>query len=111
MAAAMLLHSGNQSTERFYALLDILYTEQRSWARAHDFIGALRAIAARTGVSGTEFDALLSDRSLSQRIIAERDEGAETYGVDATPTLLVNGGRYSGNHSIAQLDSIFAQIV
>lgn len=110
MAAAMLLHSGNASSDRFYALLDILYKEQREWAAEQDHVGALRRIAARTGVNGDDFDAILSDRVLADRIIAERDEGAQTYGVNATPTLLVNGGRYGGNRSIAQLEQIFARI-
>lgn len=110
MAAAMLLHSGNASVDRFHALLDILYTEQRQWAGAQDYIGALRAIAGRTGVAGAEFDAILADEKLGKRIIAERDEGSQVYGVTATPTLLVNGGRYSGNHSITQLESIFDQL-
>jgi len=110
MAAAMLLHSGNRSVDRFYGLLDILYTEQREWAGSRDYIGALRAIAGRTGVSGEEFDAILADETLGERIIAERDEGSQVYGVNATPTLLVNGWRHSGNHSIAQLDPIFEQV-
>ncbi|MGK8236768.1 thioredoxin domain-containing protein [Roseovarius sp. MS2] len=109
MAAAMLLHSGNGSVDRFYGLLDILYTEQREWASG-DYISSLRAIAGRTGVAGAEFEAILADEKLGERIIAERDEGSQVYGVTATPTLLVNGGRYSGNHSIAQLEPIFEQL-
>ncbi|MFU8866258.1 MAG: thioredoxin domain-containing protein, partial [Rhodobacterales bacterium] len=110
MAAAMLLHSGNGSSERFYALLDILYTEQSSWAGEQDYVSALRQIAARTGVNGDAFNAILSDRALAERIVAERDEGTESYGVSATPTLLINGGRYGGNRDIAQLDMIFDRV-
>lgn len=107
MAAAMLLHSGNDSPERFYGLLDILYTEQSEWAASQDYLSALRHIAIRTGLNAEQFDFLLSDRILADRIISERDEGAEKYGVNATPTLLINGGRYSGNRNISQLNTIF----
>lgn len=106
MAAAMLLHCGNTTQARFFALLDILYSEQGEWTRAGDPIDALRGIAARTGLNAEEFAACLADQALSRRIQAERDEGAETFGVNATPTLLVNGARYSGNLTTAQLDTI-----
>lgn len=110
MAGAMLLHCGNGSRDRFYAILDILYSEQADWATTGDPIDALRSIAARTGVNGEEFDACMSDRALADQIIAERDEGSEIFGVRATPTLLVNGGRYSGNLSIAQLETVLDQV-
>jgi|GEM_PF-1096872 len=110
MAAAMLLHCGNGSGDRFFALLDILYTEQRDWAGAGDPIDALRRIAARTGVNADEFAACLSDQALSDRILAERAEGAEAFGVRATPTLLINGARYSGNIATAQVETIIDRI-
>lgn len=110
MAGAMLLHCGNGSQDRFYAMLDILYAEQADWAAAPDPIEALRRIAARTGVNGDEFNACMSDQALADRILAERSEGSDIYGVRATPTLLVNGGRYSGNLSIAQLETVLDQV-
>ena len=110
MAGAMLLHCGNGSQDRFYAILDILYSEQSEWATAADHMDALRRIAARTGVNAEEFNACMSDQALADRILAERSEGAETYGVRSTPTLLVNGARYSGNLSIAQLDTVLDQV-
>ena len=110
MAGAMLLHCGNGSQDRFYAILDILYAKQADWAAAPDPIDALRRIAARTGVNADEFNACMSDQALADRILAERSEGSDIYGVRATPTLLVNGGRYSGNLSIAQLDTVLDQV-
>ncbi len=110
MAGAMLLHCGNGSQDRFYAILDILYAEQADWAAAPDPLDALRRIAARTGVNADEFNACMSDQALADRILAERSEGSDIYGVRATPTLLVNGGRYSGNLSIAQLDTVLDQV-
>jgi len=110
MAGAMLLHCGDSNQDRFFALLDILYSEQADWGTASDPIDALRSIAARTGINGDTFNACLSDRALADRIIAERDEGSETYGVRATPTLLVNGGRYSGNLNVAQLETVLDQV-
>lgn len=110
MAGAMLLHCGNGSQDRFFAILDILYAEQADWAAAPDPLDALRRIAARTGVNADEFNACMSDQALADRILAERSEGSDIYGVRATPTLLVNGGRYSGNLSIAQLDTVLDQV-
>lgn len=111
MAGAMLLHSGEASADRFYALIDILYSEQGQWARSEDYMEALVSIGARTGVNRDDFNALMGNKALSDRILAERKEGADVYGVNSTPTLLINGKRYSGNHSVSQLEEIFEHIV
>lgn len=110
MAGAMLLHCGNGSRDRFFALLDILYDEQADWGGSAEPIAALRRIAARTGVNGADFDACLSDQALADWILEERSEGAETYGVQATPTLLINGARYSGSLSIAQIETVIRNV-
>lgn len=110
LVAAMLLHCGNGSHERYFALLDILYTEQRDWAGANDPVDALRRIAARTGLNAEEFATCLTNQPLADRILAERAEGAETFGVRATPTLLINGARYSGNLGFADVETIIDRI-
>ncbi len=110
MAGSMLLYCGNGGQARFFALLDILYTEQGAWTRAEDPVDALRRIAARTGINRDAFNACMSDRALADRIIAERDEGAQTYGVRATPTLLINGARYSGNLNVAQIETVLEEV-
>jgi protein-disulfide isomerase len=110
LAGAMLLHCGNGSQEWFFALLDMLYSEQSDWATAADPIDALRRLAARTGLNAEEFNACLSDQALADRILEERAEGVETFGVRSTPTLLVNGARFSGSLSMAQLDTIMERV-
>lgn len=110
MAAAVLLHCGDSDSDRFYALLDVLYAEQDDWVRASDPIDALSRIAARTGRNRDEYAACRADRPLAERILAERTEGAEIFGVQATPTLLINGARYSGNLGFAQVGTIIDRI-
>ena len=61
-------------------------------------------------MNGAEFDACLSDQALADRILDERTEGAETYGVQATPTLLINGARFSGSLSIAQVETVIRNV-
>ena len=110
MAAAVLLHCGDSDRDRFYALLDILYAEQSNWAGSSDPIDALSGIAASTGLNSDRFAACRADRPLAERILAERTEGAEVFGVQATPTLLINGARYSGNLGVSQMERIIDQI-
>lgn len=106
LAAAILLHCRNDNSERFFGLVDILYREQAKWARAHDPITALTRIAAASGLDTEEYRHCLNDSAMIERVMSDRNEGSEVFGVRATPTLLINDQRYSGNLGIAQVNAI-----
>jgi protein-disulfide isomerase len=104
LAAAVLVRCGGSA--RAFAFLNLLYGRQGHWARAADPMAALEQIAGLGGVGAGEFAACRDDQALLDRILRQRKEAADVYGVRATPTLLINGARYSGNLSLAQLDAI-----
>ncbi|MDZ5698810.1 DsbA family protein [Chelativorans sp. M5D2P16] len=90
---------------KYFAMVDVLFKQQRSWAAAQDARGALLNIAKLAGFSQESFEACLTDQQLLDDVRAVRARGAD-FGVEATPTFFINGKKYSGAMSIEQMSAI-----
>lgn len=77
--------------ERFFAVIDLLYRQQREWARADDPIAALRQIAGLAGLGPSAFDACLADAARTDVLLDRMLFATEAQGVQGTPTVFVNG--------------------
>jgi protein-disulfide isomerase len=92
---------------RFYAVLDVIYQSRPSWTGASDPWGALQEVLRAAGLSQSLMDACLATPGLEDGIVAIRQQGADQYGVDATPTFIVNGNKVVGNVPLAAITSYF----
>ncbi len=103
MAAAMVARcSGNG----YFAVIDLLYKGQSSWAGASDLAGALKRIVAPAGMSGAEVDTCLANTDLKNGIINIQITGQNQFGVNATPTFIINGQKVVGAQPFATFDGI-----
>ncbi len=94
------------SNDNYFAMVDVLFKQQQGWATAQDAKSALLQIAKLAGFSQESFEACLTDQKLLDEVRAVRERGAKDFGVDSTPTFFINGGRYPGALSIAELSAI-----
>ena len=94
------------SDERYFAMVDVLFQQQRSWAGAENAREALLQIARLAGFSQESFEACLTDQKLLEDVRAVRNRGANDFGVDATPTFFINGNKYSGALSVDEMSAI-----
>jgi protein-disulfide isomerase len=94
--------------ERYFGFLDALFAAQENWARAGDPAAALQRIAALGGMSQSEFNACLKNESIVDAVVKERLEADKKFGVNSTPTLLVNGEKYSGGLTAEQFRAVVA---
>lgn len=94
VAASMLARCSGR--ERFFGFLDVLYRSQANWSRAQNPLDALGKIALLGGLSKEAFDACLKDEKLQTAILQQRMDGATKFKVSGTPTLFINGTKYSG---------------
>ena len=53
----------------------------------------------------------MNDEAEMDRILLRRQDGVKTYGVQSTPTLIVNGTKVDGARSFEHLEKIFEAIV
>ena len=104
LRAAMLARCAGP--QRYFAFVDVLFKQQRTWARAADPLDALSRIARLGGIGKSRFDACMADRSLGDSVLKSRIEGANTFEVSSTPTLIINGEKHAGVLSFEEMDAL-----
>lgn len=103
-AAAMLARCS--PPEHHYALVDVLFKRQREWAQADDPRPVLLQIARLAGFTEESFQTCLRNQELLDDIREIQATAQNEYGVSSTPTLFINGEKYSGALSADELSQI-----
>jgi protein-disulfide isomerase len=97
--------------ERSEGFIDVLFREQQNWATGADPRPALAQIAKLGGIGQEKFDACMADQALTQAIVQTRLDGAQKYGIDSTPTFIVNGEKQKGGAmSFEEFDALLKSI-
>ncbi len=94
------------SNDKYFAMVDVLFQQQRNWASVENAKDALLQIARLAGFSQESFEACLTDQKLLDDIRAVRQRGANDFKVEATPTFFINGDKYSGALSVDEMSAI-----
>ena len=84
--------------DRYEPFIAELFASQDRWAFATgiNYTDELWKMAALAGMNRATFDAATGDTALRDWILARQSEDEKRYGIDATPTFLVNGQKHSG---------------
>jgi protein-disulfide isomerase len=93
--------------ERYFAVLDVIYQSQQTWARASDTWGALQKVLRDAGLAQSLMDACLATPGLESGVTAIRQQGVDTYGISGTPTFIVNGTKIVGNVPLNSIAGYF----
>jgi protein-disulfide isomerase len=104
LMAAALAHCAGP--DRYFGFLDVLFQTQSGWARADDYLGALKKLGKLGGMSDEQMDQCLSDDELTNGILQTRIDGQNEHQVNSTPTLVINGEVYAGSRSIEDLSKV-----
>lgn len=96
--------------DRYFGYLELLFGRQVQWATAKDPLEGLAAIGKIGGMTDDQFKTCLTDKTVEQKVLSSALEGEKTYAVRATPTIFIDGLRYSGM-SIEQLRGILDPII
>jgi len=83
--------------ETYFDFIDAVFASQRQWLTAEDPVAELVGMSRMMGMSPDAIEACLQDEALADRILALRVAANERYGIEATPTFVVNGEVVSGN--------------
>ncbi len=92
--------------DRYFAFLDVLFRDQSRWARSQDPIQALSQIARLGGMGKEKFQSCLNDKKLQESILKQRLDGNQKYQVNSTPTLIINGKKFSGGLTFDQIKAV-----
>jgi protein-disulfide isomerase len=95
--------------DRYYPMLDAIFDQQKSWAQ-DPYQGFLR-IARQAGFTQEAFETCLKDSNLAEQIQQVAQRGNTEFKVESTPTFFINGKRYVGGMSPAELEKILEPLL
>jgi len=96
---------------KYYPIVDLLFSQQRAWAYAERPLDALRQMMKQAGFSQEKFDSCLKDQKLYDAVNAVKNRGMDTFKVESTPTFFINGQRHPGNLSIDEIEKVIKPIL
>jgi protein-disulfide isomerase len=117
-AAFMLARSNPQkpeelaTSEQYFAMISMLFKQQRAWAAPadKDVRKALLQTVRIAGYSQQTFETCLTNQKLLDEINNVVKRGADEFGVNSTPTFLINGKKYSGDMTVESMSALFDSI-
>lgn len=98
LSAAMVTRCGNENL--YYPMLETLFERQRQWAVVERPGPELFRIARQAGFTEESFQACLTNQTLYDAILTQKNSAFEELGVQSTPTFFFNGKLVSGALSI-----------
>jgi protein-disulfide isomerase len=107
LAAAGFILARCAGPDKYFALIETLFAQQRDWV-VQKPLAPLMAIAKQAGLSQQAFETCLDNREMLEGLEKVRNQAAEKFGVNATPTFFVNGKRLSGSLTIEEMEKEFA---
>ncbi len=80
--------------DQYFPFIEVLFRRQSEWDPEFDVAdvhGALVKMARVTGMSAEQVDRCIADKAVQQRINQVAKDAQTRYGLDATPTLIIDG--------------------
>lgn len=95
----------------YFPMVDVLFKQQATWARAENARAPLENIAKLAGFTQESFEKCLTDQQLLNDVNKVRERGQTEFGVEATPTFFINGEKYAGALTIDQMSAIIDDLL
>ncbi len=97
--------------KRSLDFIDLLFREQARWARGREGLAVLIRLARLSGVSAARAASCIQDEAKQRIVLEQRQTASRRFGISATPTLLVNGRKYSGGLAFDQLGAVIEALL
>ncbi|MEZ5774173.1 MAG: DsbA family protein [Hyphomicrobiaceae bacterium] len=109
LAAAASMLARCSGPVRYFPFIAVMFETQQAWAFAEgDPVPRLLDMAKQAGFTEESFKSCLADKSLLDGIKQIRETASKDFGVEATPTLFVNGIKLKEGHSIEDIEKVMA---
>ena len=105
LAAAGFMLARCAGNDKRNAVVDQLFAQQNTWAFVDKPLQPLLELAKGLGFTQADFETCLQNQALYDQVNAERDQAADKFNVDATPTFFIQGKKVAGELTIADFDT------
>ena len=106
-AGAFMLARCAGDKDKYYAVVDLLFRTQRTWA-VEKPLGPLLATVKQVGFTEDSFKQCLSNQKVLDGIEWVRNRATEKFKVDSTPTFFINGQIQKGAASFEEMEKLIA---
>jgi protein-disulfide isomerase len=96
--------------DKYFGVIDMIFETQSKWATAADPMADLAKSLRIAGMGEKEVKACLADPKVADAVVASYRSG-EQVGVDSTPTLFINGEKFTGARPIEELEATFNKLL
>jgi protein-disulfide isomerase len=90
--------------DSYFAMIDLLFGQQQTWAFSDRPADALFNIVKQAGFTQESFRACLTNQQILDGVNWVKNRASEQFDVSATPTFFINGKKLSGALSLEELD-------
>ncbi|HHK73655.1 MAG TPA: DsbA family protein, partial [Rhizobiales bacterium] len=106
LAAAASMLTRCVDKENYYAFINLLFKQQKSWAYSDSPVDSLRKISLQAGLSSESFDKCLTNQKLLDGILKIKDTAAKVLEINSTPTFDVNGEIIRGGMPLKDFEKL-----
>lgn len=106
LAAAAFMLARCAGPEKRNVMVDLLFTQQKTWAFVDKPIEPLLGLVKQVGFSQADFETCLKNQELYEQVSESRERAAEAFNIDSTPTFFVNGRKMTGELTVADFDKL-----
>lgn len=86
------------SADRYFGMLDLLYSEQSTWSRfdnSNEIVDGLLRISAKSGIERGKVISCLEDQEKALNLVNQMKKYTSEDDIESTPTFMINGKKYS----------------
>jgi len=110
--AAVVTHCmAEAGPKRYYGFVQVLFQQQGRWATGSDPMDEIAKLARLGGLSQERFDACLENEKYATGVLLSRQQGEAEFGVQSTPTFVVNGRVISGGMTFAEFEQLITPLI
>lgn len=97
------------AAENHYEVLNNFYLNIKDWYPPKNRDEAFKNHAGITQEDASRYDMCLKNEEVGKKIIADQKAAYEKYDIQGTPSFIINGKVYKGEHSLEELEKIIQE--
>lgn len=96
------------SPDKFYNMLEVIFSNQERWAHDKEPLKALAQLGSLAGMTEEQFKTCTENKALETAILGGVQSAQNKYNIEATPTFIFNDGaeKLSGAQSVDQFEAV-----
>lgn len=97
--------------DSYFRIIGVMFNTQAQWAASADPTVGLEQIGRTGGVAQDAIDACVADEAMIEKILTRAQEAQTLYGINSTPSFVINGQVVKGSDTYEEFDRILSDLL